>query len=109
MCAAAFVGAIQQLQFGAESAVVDDPPESLLPLEQLSALLDHWLPTATGGLTTSPFSIRTPLNGYFPTRKIKKRQCDASKIKESYPVEIIHSLHSFPIFDIINHRELFAS
>lgn len=61
LCAAAFVGAIQQLQFGAESAVVDDPPESLLPLEQLSALLDHWLPTATCGLTTSPFSIRTPL------------------------------------------------
>lgn len=61
LCAAAFVGAIQQLQFGAESAVVDDPPESLLPLEQLSALLDHWLPTATGGLTTSPSSIQTPL------------------------------------------------
>ena len=58
---AAFIEAIQQLQLGAASAVSDDLPASLLLLQQVTPLLGHQLPTATGELTTNPFSIWMPL------------------------------------------------
>lgn len=54
---AAFIGAIQQLQLGAASAVGDDLPWSLLLLQQVTPLLGYRLPTAASELTTSPSSI----------------------------------------------------